>query len=192
MTHGERDGKIHASDETFLVHDLYFPFIGHNCESLIGKPKLFFVQACRGDMVDPGAIFVPTTRARITKYTDAVDTASIPQSFVTPSLADVLIMYSTAEGYYSFRNQQDGSWFIQALCDELRDNTKEDLLTILTGVNRRVAFAKQSFFPYDHDLDAMKQMPNLMIMLTKTFFFRKRIVDVRKNCLPGFNVCNIM
>ena len=177
MTHGERDGKIQASDETFLVQDLYFPFIGHSCESLIGKPKLFFIQACRGSMVDPGAILKPTPKARTMKVSDQVDAKAMPQPFVIPTLSDLLIMYSTAEGYYSFRNPQDGSWFIQALCDELRENPQEDLLTILTGVNRRVAFARQSHVPDNDDWDAMKQMPNLMSMLTKIFYFRKRTLE---------------
>ena len=47
-------------------------------------------------------------------------------------------------------------------------------MTILTGVNRRVAFAKQSYVPHIHELDAAKQMPIIQSMLTKGFYFVKR------------------
>lgn len=108
-------------------------------------------------------------------HSDMVD-AKGPQEevFVIPTLADLLVMYSTAEGFYSFRNPADGSWFIQALCDEFRGNPQDDLMTILTGVNRRVAYAKQSFVPDNDSWDAMKQMPNILSMLTKTLYFTKK------------------
>lgn len=172
MTHGETNGKIHASDSQFMVQDLYEYFTGDKCETLIGKPKLFFIQACRGSMVDPGIMMKPTPKARMLVHSDTVD-AKAEAPFVIPSLCDLLIMYSTADGFYSFRNPTEGSWFIQALCEELKENPQEELMTILTGVNRRVAFAKQSFVPNNPNWDAMKQMPNIVSMLTKTFYFRK-------------------
>lgn len=172
MTHGKSDGKIYAADKEFTVQELWENFVGNNCESLIGKPKLFFIQACRGSMTDPGIIMKPKPKMRLINNSDTVDAKAFREdAFVIPTLADLLVMYSTAEGYYSFRNPLDGSWFIQAICEELRENSHEDLMTILTGVNRRVAFAKQSNVPDNAEWDAMKQMPNIMSMLTKTMYF---------------------
>ena len=178
MTHGERDGKIQASDETFLVQDLYFPFIGHSCESLIGKPKLFFIQACRGSMVDPGVISKTVLEAKILKDSaTAVAAEARTQPFVIPTLADVLIVYSTADGYHTFRDEKYGSWFIQALCEELRTVPKKDLLRILIGVNRSLASAEELQITSNASIDEMKQMPKIQSMLTKTFYFRKRTLD---------------
>jgi caspase 7 len=175
MTHGKNDGKIYARDGEFIVQELWEPFIGDACETLIGKPKLFFIQACRGVMTDPGTIYKPKPKKRFMSVSDTVDAKAVQEeTFVIPTLADLLVMYSTADGYYSFRNPEEGSWFIQALCEELRLNSHEDLLTILTGVNRRVAFAKQSNIPQDDRFDAMKQMPNINSMLTKIMYFRKK------------------
>lgn len=175
MTHGDRDGKILAADGDFMVQELWEYFIGYNCETLIGKPKLFFIQACRGKMTDPGILLKPKPRMRMMQMSDSVDSAAFEeQPFVLPTLADLLVMYSTAEGYYSFRNPKDGSWFIQALCKELRENGHEELMTILTGVNRTVAYAKQSHVPGEAALDAMKQMPNIVTMLTKSMYFKKK------------------
>lgn len=109
----------------------------------------------------------------VQKLHDTIDSVDEEVAHVIPTLADLLVMYSTAEGYYSFRNQAEGSWFIQALCEELRENPHDDLMTMLTGVNRRVAFAKQSNVPHKPDWDAMKQMPNIVSMLTKTMYFKK-------------------
>jgi hypothetical protein len=171
MTHGEKDGKVLSADGKFYVNEIWEHFIGDNCKSLIGKPKLFFVQACRGELTDPGTIFKPKPRNALEKF-DTVDAQSVgDEIYVIPTLADILIMYSTADGFYSFRNPADGSWFIQAVCQELRENPHEELMTILTGVNRRVAFAKQSHVPNKTKFDAMKQMPVIQSMLTKGFYF---------------------
>lgn len=117
MTHGKRDGKIFSSDGEFLVNDLWENFIGDKCESLIGKPKLFFIQACRGTSTDPGILLKPKVPIRAATLADTVDAkAAKEEFFVLPTLADLLVMYSTAEGFYSFRNPKDGSWFIQVLC----------------------------------------------------------------------------
>lgn len=175
MTHGKRDGKVSAADGDYMVQDLWEFFIGNNCESLIGKPKMFFIQACRGNMTDPGILLKPKPKMRLMTVSDSVDAHSFEEEpFVLPTLADLLVMYSTAEGYYSFRNPADGSWFIQALCNELKENGHEELMTILTGVNRRVAFAKQSHVPGNAEFDAMKQMPNIVSMLTKSMYFLKK------------------
>ncbi|CAO1443328.1 unnamed protein product [Diamesa hyperborea] len=178
MTHGREDGKILAADNDYYVQELWENFIGDNCESLIGKPKLFFIQACRGSMVDPGVLLKPK-KFPLHLVSDAVDAPSTEPIFVIPKLADLLVMYSTAEGHYAFRNLGDGSWFIQALCEELKTNPQEDLLRILTGVNRRVAFAKQSNVLKNERLDAAKQMPNIVSMLTKTMYFTPKTMKFK-------------
>lgn len=173
MTHGKKDGIIYSEDGEFMVNELWENFIGENCPSLIGKPKLFFIQACRGSMTDPGILLKPKAKARmLSKPTDTVDAKAMREElFVIPTLADLLVMYSTSEGYYSFRNPSDGSWFIQALCTELEENSHEEIMTILTGVNRRVAFGKQSYVPQKPEWDASKQMPIIQSMLTKSLYF---------------------
>ena len=173
MSHGKENGQILSADNNYSVQELWENFIGDNCESLIGKPKLFFIQACRGAMVDPGVLMKPK-QFRLQMISDVVDGHLGEPVFVIPKLADLLVMYSTAEGHYAFRNPADGSWFIQALCEELKTNPQDDLLRILTGVNRRVAFAKQSNVPGNARWDASKQMPNIVSMLTKTMYFTKK------------------
>ena len=115
---------------------------------------------------------------KLVRRPDGVDSSENnddEEVYVIPTLADLLVMYSTAEGYYSFRNPDQGSWFMQALCAELLENPQEDLLTLLTSINRRVAFGYQSNVPHKHEWDASKQMPNIVSMLTKIFYFTKKL-----------------
>ncbi|KAH9376435.1 hypothetical protein HPB48_022606 [Haemaphysalis longicornis] len=57
MSHGT-EGVIEGTDgeELNLYQDVYQLFNNENCSALQGKPKLFFVQACRGNGSGP-AIF---------------------------------------------------------------------------------------------------------------------------------------
>lgn len=50
MSHGDNNGKIWAADEEYLAKDLWENFTGRNCKTLIGKPKLFFIQVRQGDI----------------------------------------------------------------------------------------------------------------------------------------------
>lgn len=47
MTHGAKNDKIFAKDDSFKTEELWKNFVGYNCSSLIGKPKLFFIQVFR-------------------------------------------------------------------------------------------------------------------------------------------------
>ena len=174
MSHGTENGKIAATDEDYFVEELWENFVGDNCKTLTGKPKLFFIQACRGTMVDPGVIFKPKQAPSEIKLPqtggDEVDAQLTDPVFVIPKLADLLVMYSTSGGHYSFRNLTNGSWFIQALCEELKTNSDKDLMWILTAVNRRVAYGNQSNMEKYPALDAAKQMPNIVSMLTKIMY----------------------
>lgn len=166
MSHGDK-GILYAMDQTYPVDLLWENFLGDKCPTLIGKPKLFFIQACRGEQVDPGVTF----------SRDSVDSGSSRDqvNFTIPKTADLLVMYSTYEGHYAWRNPDFGSWFIQAICMELTENGKDrDLLTLLTGVSRRVAYNFKSNVPGDVSLDAMKQMPCIVSMLTKILYFDEK------------------
>lgn len=75
-------------------------------------------------------------------------------------------------GYYSWRNTSRGSWFIQALCLELRENgIRYDLLTLLTFVCQRVAIDFESNTPDNPTMHQQKQIPCITSMLTRLVKF---------------------
>uniref|UniRef100_T1IJ66 Caspase family p20 domain-containing protein n=1 Tax=Strigamia maritima TaxID=126957 RepID=T1IJ66_STRMM len=53
FTHGERN-SLYSFDTLFHTSQMWKHFTDDECPSLKGKPKLFFIQACRGTNVDPG------------------------------------------------------------------------------------------------------------------------------------------
>uniref|UniRef100_A0A1I8JUX2 Short caspase n=1 Tax=Anopheles funestus TaxID=62324 RepID=A0A1I8JUX2_ANOFN len=171
MTHGEKD-VLYASDNVYPVSELWEPFVGDACPSLLEKPKLFFIQACRGNNLDDGVKLLKVV-------TDTVDARSSPepQPYVIPTMADLLVMYSTYDGHYSWRNPVNGSWFMQSLSYVLERNAhsdkEKDLLQLLTAVSRKVAYQYQSNVPNKLKMDAKKQMPCIVSMLTKEFYFPK-------------------
>ena len=49
MSHGEKDVIFSADGVPLDIEkDIVAPFDGANCAALIDKPKIFFIQACRG------------------------------------------------------------------------------------------------------------------------------------------------
>lgn len=82
-------------------------------------------------------------------------------------------------GFYSWRNHQEGSWFIQALCIVLENyGSKMELLHMLTQVNRMVTYEFESCSD-EHFTDEVKQMPCIVSMLTRYVYFRPKKPDIR-------------
>ncbi|XP_074151755.1 caspase-7 isoform X1 [Sminthopsis crassicaudata] len=160
LSHGEED-LIYGTDGVTPIKDLTVHFRGDKCRSLLGKPKLFFIQACRGSEFDDG---IQTDSGPIN------DTNANPGCKI-PVEADFLFAYSTVPGYYSWRNPGKGSWFVQALCSVLNEDGKSlEIMQILTRVNYRVAmdFESQSDNP---SFNEKKQIPCMVSMLTKELYF---------------------
>ncbi|XP_034044333.1 caspase-3a [Thalassophryne amazonica] len=154
LSHGD-EGVFFGTDGSIELKCLTSLFRGDRCKTLVGKPKLFFIQACRGTDLDAGI------------EADSVDDGAMR----IPVEADFLYAYSTAPGYYSWRNTISGSWFIQSLCDMITKYGKElELLHIMTRVNHKVAVEFESV-SNSPGFDAKKQIPCIVSMLTKEMYF---------------------
>jgi hypothetical protein len=89
------------------------------------------------------------------------------------------LIYIVFSGCYSWQNNQDGSWFIQALCIVIENyGTKMELVHMLTQVNRIVAYEFESCKD-DAFTDKMKMMPCIVSMLTRYVYFRPKKPDIR-------------
>ncbi|XP_042369451.1 caspase-3-like [Plectropomus leopardus] len=154
LSHGD-EGVFFGTDGSIELKYLTSLFRGDRCRSLVGKPKLFFIQACRGTDLDAG-IETDSGEDGMTKI---------------PVEADFLYAFSTAPGYYSWRNTMTGSWFMQSLCDMIAKYGKElELLHIMTRVNHKVAVEFESV-SNSPGFDAKKQIPCIVSMLTKEMYF---------------------
>lgn len=156
LSHGDDGEIIYAYDSPYQISNLWKPFTGELCRTLVGKPKIFIVQACRGNDLDPGVKVEKDGVAR----------------FSIPTHADFLFAYATIPGFMSFRNTRNGAWFIQELCNELNENgQKYDMLTLLTFVVQKVAYGYESFAPNYPDHHMKKQTPCIVSMLTRLLLF---------------------
>uniref|UniRef100_A0A182KEP7 Caspase family p20 domain-containing protein n=1 Tax=Anopheles christyi TaxID=43041 RepID=A0A182KEP7_9DIPT len=157
MAHGTKD-TIKLTNRDLCINELWVDFVGNECPSLIGKPKLVFIQSCRGDKHDYGATTIKA---------DSMPVPVDPVRVVIPMYADLLVMYSSYERYVSYRCEKEGTWFIQSLCQVLRANiAKVELLAMLTHVSYLVANRSAQM-----ETGFAKQIPTIHSMLTKAFYF---------------------
>ncbi|PNI66894.1 CASP10 isoform 7 [Pan troglodytes] len=158
LTHG-RFGAVYSSDEALIpIREIMSHFTALQCPRLAEKPKLFFIQACQGEEIQPS----------VSIEADALNPEKAPTSLQDsiPAEADFLLGLATVPGYVSFRHVEEGSWYIQSLCNHLKKLVPrhEDILSILTAVNDDVSrrVDKQG---------TKKQMPQPAFTLRKKLVF---------------------
>lgn len=161
---------IHAKDRKYPMQMVWRYFTDENCPTLMNKPRVFIIQACQGDKTDEGFRMLAKMR---TLETDSISFEPIKLEPILPQ-NDFLIAYATLPGFYSFRNTERGSWFVQSLCKEINERKSNyDLMKIFTFVNQTVAYDYESN-SYSAELDQKKQIPCIMSMLTKLLLFPKK------------------
>uniref|UniRef100_A0A8B9I4A8 Caspase-6 n=1 Tax=Anser brachyrhynchus TaxID=132585 RepID=A0A8B9I4A8_9AVES len=172
LSHGEND-HVYAHDGQIKIETITNMFRGDKCPSLVGKPKIFIIQACRGDKHDDPVIVQDTvdgTEETIVNETE-VDAAGV---YTLPAGADFLMCYSVAQGYFSHRETINGSWYIQDLCEALKKHGSSlEFTELLTVVNRKVSHRKVDVCK---DINAIgkKQIPCFASMLTKKLYFHPK------------------
>ncbi|XP_045139974.1 group XIIA secretory phospholipase A2 isoform X2 [Echinops telfairi] len=170
LSHGEGN-HIYAYDTKLEIQAMIDLFKGDKCQSLVGKPKIFIIQACRGNQHDvPVSPLDEVDHQKVKPDTNVteVDAASV---YTLPAGADFLMCYSVAEGYYSHRETVNGSWYIQDLCEMLgKYGSSLEFTELLTLVNRKVS-QRQVDFCKDPNSIGKKQVPCFASMLTKKLHF---------------------
>ncbi|XP_055097268.1 putative caspase-16 [Symphalangus syndactylus] len=151
MAHGGPRGQLLGADGQEVQPEALMQELSR-CQVLRGRPKIFLLQACRGGNRDAGV--GPTalpwywswlrTSPSVPSHADVLQICAEAQGSScrgappgSSDQADILTVYSAAEGYVAYRDDK-GSDFIQTLVEVLRANPGRDLLELLTEVNRRV------------------------------------------------------
>lgn len=119
LSHGEAKGVLGCDNEVLPIEDILTPLKGHNCQALAGKPKLFFIQACRGKLFQNEAkIHADGSQ----EDNQGLDLDANPWEMISiPADADFLVSMSTVNEHSAMRNTKEGSWFIQSLCEQLEE-----------------------------------------------------------------------
>ncbi|XP_077986203.1 caspase-3-like [Glandiceps talaboti] len=160
-SHGSEAG-VRTMDKpikTFIsFDDIITQFNGENCKQMIGKPKVFLFQCCRGDASGKGVRDIADADPEM----DVAD--YLPCIRSTPVNADMLVAYASSYGTKAWRNGVEGTWFIHELCNVIRkDYHSEHLIEMFATVNGLVANRESTE-------DKAKQMPEQVTTLTKKFY----------------------
>ena len=152
LSHGTKDAVYASNSIQVNIGDLTGELNGDKCHTLAGKPKLFFIQACRGDKL----------QKRVT-----VDGESLPNT------SDFFFSFAVPLGYQAFLNSEKGSWYITELCRALGEHAVHaPLIEIMHLVHQRVAKKCVKFRKGDKDANAIAiQQPELVYRLRKHVFF---------------------
>ncbi|XP_050737524.1 caspase-1-like isoform X2 [Eriocheir sinensis] len=173
MSHGGVDHfnkeYLCTKDGRFDTTELWKSFTADKCPSLAGKPKLFFIQACRGMRTDKGV------RMKHPKGLGVQTDSYSKPDYVIPLHADMLIMWASYPGMYAFKSNNNGisgSVFIHFLAKVFsEDGRSADLPTLLLRVTREVATLYESYHPVNKDLDQNKQIPYIVSTLMRKVYF---------------------
>ena len=167
MSHGDNESGsdfIFGKDDLKVyLTDFIEPF--KTVKSLKNKPKMFFVQACRGKG------YVPVDSP---DNDDKEFNNPIPQIALD---ADFLFAFATVVNYFGVRDSTNGSWFIQTLCNMIEKyKSTRHICDILTIVNKKVG-EKEAWDNQNNCL--IKMVPTYTSQLRGFFYFSKKIENVK-------------
>ncbi|XP_061573047.1 caspase-2 isoform X2 [Cololabis saira] len=153
LSHGV-EGAIYGTDGGLLELDWVFEaFDNAHCPLLQNKPKMFFIQACRGDEMDcgveqidgPARTFSPSCEQRDAGREGLGDADSRQRADMgrprikLPQRSDMVCGFASLKGTAAMRNTKRGSWFIQELNTALRLHARDThLADLLVQVNGRI------------------------------------------------------
>ncbi|XP_055592967.1 caspase-7-like [Uranotaenia lowii] len=125
MSHGKKHGIIEAYDGTYdFENDVVELILANN--TLKNKPKLFFVQSCKGD----GRMEIDSTS-------------------YTTNKNDILKCFSAYEGTVSYRDPNTGSIFIQKLFNLIDSNPNKEIRELMNMLRDELVSEKIPQAPTD-------------------------------------------
>ena len=167
LSHGEA-GQVYGSDGVLLsLNDITSRLSGMECQSLANKPKLFFLQACRGKQTDQGVrVQSDCGNSDILEevLTCSGTRMATDSDLSIPVVNHFFFSYATPINHLSWRDTVSGSWFMSELCKSLTSyGTFTSLVDMVTRTNNEVATR--------YTYVGLKQAPDFHSKLRKYVFF---------------------
>jgi len=156
LSHGGPDVVYGTDGVAVELNEIFSLFRADICENLAGKPKLFFVQACRGDKQDYGVV------ADGSQLIDRPPRATC----TVPTGADFCISYAAEPGHVALRDVVNGTPYVCALCEAMvkhGSGGNRDIQYVLTAMNSRIC-------SYAAPPDGRKQTPQVVNTLRKLLY----------------------
>ena len=151
-----QDGKEKALVNNIL--QLFKLDIANN-KTLINIAKLFFIDACRGKLEDPGyLVATPKSPGAATSDIDYI---------TVPTRANYFIAYASSPGYAAFQDARGGCW-TQCLIQALQKSKLEDsIYSVLTATHKMMS----------ENTNGEIQTPEFKSNLTVEIFFKKEALN---------------
>ncbi|KAG5856296.1 hypothetical protein ANANG_G00006510 [Anguilla anguilla] len=179
LSHGV-EGAVYGTDGQLLELDWVFQsFDNEHCPQLQNKPKMFFIQACRGEEMDSGVDQLDGTERTQSPGCEERDAGREAEEdrereererlrVKLPKRSD-MICDLWLKGTAAMRNTKRGSWFIQELNDVLRRSARDThLADVLVQVNGRIK-EREGFAP-GTSYHRCKEMSEFTSSLCKDLF----------------------
>ncbi|XP_070808364.1 caspase-3-like [Pituophis catenifer annectens] len=129
-SHGEEGSIMDCQGQALNLTCIYKILSPERCPHLAGKPKIFFIQACRGNRFDDGIY--------LEKDSSAPEEDCFSHYLSIPE--NTAVMFSCSPGYVSFSNRWE-SMFLKALLEVLEGEERKLKVTkLMTWINWKVAF----------------------------------------------------
>nr|XP_060494278.1 uncharacterized protein LOC132682921 isoform X2 [Panthera onca] len=112
MSHGEK-GFIKMKDgERVSLEDIFEMFNNKNCPALQEKPKIFIIQACRGEKRDNG----------VETDDEPMESDDVSEKRRLPTFSDYFIIYPTQADHVALRHPRTGSVMIEAMAEVFKQH----------------------------------------------------------------------
>ncbi|CAK1591262.1 unnamed protein product [Parnassius mnemosyne] len=182
LTHGSNHGLLRAKDQPYSEIEIINHFKVYNKPTLVTKPKILIIQACRGKSEMQGVVVF---RSGVIKkdYDESLE------PYTLPAESDMLILHSSYVGHPSHRDELHGSWFIQTLCNKITQLAPtHDFESIVVEVKREVAVEKyhEEYNRRTFEMDINKQMPVTTSTLIRKLYL-KRFGDESMKLMASYN-----
>ncbi|KAF2881650.1 hypothetical protein ILUMI_24507 [Ignelater luminosus] len=134
LSHG-LEGKIYGVNSIPIdVKEIQGVMCKHNSR-LKGQPKVLILQSCQGQECQE----VTSDDSQEGHDDDQDLQTDGPSVTMVPQTADMLVFWATVPGFGAIRDKKRGSWFIQSLCDKIKEKAdKMHLQEICTMVKQEV------------------------------------------------------
>ena len=105
----DHDTVLGVDQRNIAVEEMMSELNAARCKTLEGKPKVFIFQVCRGSSSE----FLEHERRHIDNTVSRLRVDSTLSRGTSPQEADFLLAFATTPGYYSYRDEDHGTPFIQ-------------------------------------------------------------------------------
>ncbi|XP_042782859.1 caspase-2 isoform X2 [Panthera leo] len=151
LSHGVEGGIYGVDGKLLQLQEVFRLFDNASCPNLQNKPKMFFIQACRGDETDRGVDQQDGKNSAGSSECEESDDSKELLKTRLPTRSDMICGYACLRGTAAMRNTKRGSWYIEALTQVFSEracdtHVADMLVTVNALIKEREGYAPGTEF----------------------------------------------